>query len=177
MQNALVVEPGRFGDQIELIGDRKFDIAVGVAEQLGELGLDRVEHDDLGDDGTEQRGGFLCGLRSGAADDLRHPGQFLDAVALNDPLGAECDLEAAAHPLEMIVDPVGGSGIERRAQHQKLPVAKIRQENVDALLNDMTFRIEKLIDRCADGDDDRPRTRNLAGLAGEDQAACRGARR
>ena len=34
----------------------------------------------------------------------------------------------------------------------------------------MAFRIEKFIDRRADRDDHRPRTGNLAGLAGEAQA-------
>ena len=41
LQDALVVEAGRFRDQVELVGRGEFDVAIGVVEQLGELGLDR----------------------------------------------------------------------------------------------------------------------------------------
>ena len=113
-----VVEAGRFGDQVELVGDREFEIAIGVVEQLGELGLHCLERHKLGRDGVEQRLSLLLGLRRKPADDLRHAAQLFDAVALRDALRAERHLQVAALPLDMAVDPVGGAGEQRRAQDQ-----------------------------------------------------------
>jgi hypothetical protein len=118
LQNTLIVETGRLCDQIELIGDGKFNVAISVAEQFGEFGLDRIEHDNFRGDDTKQRGCFFRRLGRRAADDLRHPGQFLHAMTLHDPFRAECDLEAASLTPEIRIDPIGGAGIKRRTQHQ-----------------------------------------------------------
>ena len=83
--------------------------------------------------------------------------------------GQNATLSVAALPLDVGVDPVGGAGKERRAQDQKLAVAHVRQQRVDAILDDAADRIEELVDRRADGDDHRALGRNLAGLAGEEQ--------
>src|SRR5207237_5431918 len=91
-------------------------------------------------------------------------------MALYYSLGTERYLEVAVHALKISADPVGRAGIERRTQHQKLVVSKMREHHIDTLLNDMAFRIEKFIDRRADRDDHRPRIRYLAWLTGEDQS-------
>jgi hypothetical protein len=44
--------------------------------------------------------------------------------------------------------------------------------SLSEVLNDVAFRIEVLIHRRADGDNHRPRIRNLARLAGEDQCSA-----
>ena len=69
--------------------------------------------------------------------------------------GQNATLSLRPCALEMAVDPVGGAGKKRGAQHQKLAVVQMRQQRVDAVLDDVAHRIEKFIDRRADGDDDR----------------------
>jgi hypothetical protein len=40
-EHALVVDTSRLGDQIELVGHGKLDVAIGIGEQFGEFRLDR----------------------------------------------------------------------------------------------------------------------------------------
>ena len=77
LEHALVIDAGRLGDQIELVGGGEFDVAVGVAEQLGEFRLYRRNHHHFRRDALEQRRRFALGVRRGAADDLRHVGAVL----------------------------------------------------------------------------------------------------
>jgi len=72
--------------------------------------------------------------------------------------------------LEVGIDPLGRARIKSGAQHQELAVAQMRQKAVDALLNGFSLRIEKFVDRSADGDDDRPIARNFRRPAGEQEA-------
>ena len=104
---------------------------------------------------AEQRHGLFHSFRRRAADDLRHLGQFLDAVALHDALRAEGDFVLAAELRQIGVQPVGGARENRRAQDQQLVVGHMRQQVVDAALHGGGHRIEKFVNRRPDGDDDR----------------------
>ena len=64
---------------------------------------------------------------------------------------------------------VGGSRIERRTQDQKLSIVEVRQQIVDALQDDVAFRIEELVDRRSDRDDDGAGSRYAGWRVGEDQ--------
>ena len=170
IEDALIVEPGRARDQIEFIGRREFDVAIGIVEQLGEFRLGRRQRDDLWRDRLEQSRGFLFGFRCRAADDLRHLAQFLDAVALHHAFRTERDLQLAALALDIGMQPVGGSGKHRRAQHQQLAVGEMRQQRVDAGLHYAAHGIEEFVDRRADGDNDRAAARNLIRRVREHQS-------
>src|SRR4029079_3610476 len=89
---------------------------------------------------------------------------------LDNALGTERDLQIAALPLDESIDPIRRSRVERGPQPQKLSVAQMRQEGIDALLDDAAHRIEEFIDRRSDGDDHRAAGRYLARLAREEQA-------
>jgi hypothetical protein len=169
LKHALVIDAGRLGDQIELVGGGEFDVAVGVAEQLGEFRLYGRNHHHFRRDALEQRRRFALGVRRGAADDLRHVAEFLEPVALNHAFRAERHLQAAALGVQIGREPVGGAGEHGRAQHDELPVGKRRQQRVDAILDDLADRIEELVDGRADGDDDRTVAGDAVGRVGEDE--------
>ena len=59
------------GHHVELVGDGEVDVAPGVAEQLGQLRLDRLEEDHLWADEPEKGGGPFGRARRRAADQLR----------------------------------------------------------------------------------------------------------
>ena len=71
-QDVLIVDAGRLGDHVELVGGGKLDIAIGVVEQLGEFRLDRRHANEFRRDQPEQRTGLLLRFRRDTADDLRH---------------------------------------------------------------------------------------------------------
>ena len=41
VEHPVVIDAGRMGDRVKLVGDGEFDITVGVREQLGEFRLER----------------------------------------------------------------------------------------------------------------------------------------
>ena len=110
------------------------------------------------------------GLRRAAAHDLRHRAQLFQSEALHHAFGAERHLQLAPLRVQISRQPVGGAGKHRRAQHDKLPVGQTRQQGVDASLHHATHRIEKFVDRRADGDDHRSAGRNAVRAIGEHQA-------
>ncbi len=61
--DALVVETEVVGHHVELVGGRELDVPPGVGEQLGELGLLRLELHDLVREVAEQLPGALQGAR------------------------------------------------------------------------------------------------------------------
>ena len=109
------------------------------------------------------------GRRRRSADDLRRLLELADAVPLHDALRAEGDLELAVVALEMGIEPLGGAGKHGRAQHQQLAVGEMRQQRVDAVLNDLADGVEELVDRRADGDDDGARAGDLRRRGGKNQ--------
>ena len=155
LRDRLIVRSGGFRDHVELVGGGKFDIAVSIAEQLGEFGFERLDHHQLGRNLLEQGYRLVFRLFRCTADDLRHRAQFLDAVTLHHAFRAERDLELATKPLEIGIEPCGRPGIDGRTQNQQLPVVQIRQQSIDAILHRFLHRVEELVDRCADGDNDR----------------------
>ncbi len=168
--DAPIVDACGLGDLIELVRGRELDIAIGIVEQLRELSLPRRDPHQLRGDRGKQLGRGLLRLGRRAADDLRHVPELLDAIALNDALRTEGELEVAAHALEVAVEPVSGAGKDRRAEHQQLSVGEMRQQRVNAVLHHLAHRIEELVDRRADGDDDRPLDRDVRGRGGEQKA-------
>ena len=63
--------------EIELIGYSELNIAVRVAEQLSQLGLNGRQPYDSGSHFREEQGSSFLGFRSCAADHLRQRLQFL----------------------------------------------------------------------------------------------------
>ena len=72
-----IIHAGGASDQVELIGYGVLNIAVCIAEQLGQLGLDGRESHYPGSNFREQRGSGVLGFKSCAADHLRQRLQFL----------------------------------------------------------------------------------------------------
>jgi len=173
MRDAAIVEACGFRDQIELIGDCKLDVAVGVVEQLGEFRLARAGRDQLGRNRRKQGRRRLRRLRAGAADDLWGFFQLRDAPALHHPLRAERHPERAAATLEIAVEPVGSARGDGGAQHQQLAIGKMRQQHVDAVLYHLPHRVQEFVDRSTYGDDHRHTRRDVRGLRGENQLLAR----
>ena len=71
-------------------------------------------------------------------------------MTLHDAFGAKRNLDLAAFALDMSGDPISGSGIKRRSQHQKLAVAEGRQQRIDAVADHVAHGIEKFVDRRSD---------------------------
>ena len=154
--DALEVEAEVVGDHVELVGRGELDVAPGVREQLGQLGL-------LGSSST-----IVVGERAGTA---RRPArraavvrpeticgsskQLGHRLALGDALGAERDVDVEAELGEQPLDQRGDARVHRAAQHEELAVAEV----VDAAPRSacghgVGIGVEVLVDRRADDDDD-----------------------
>src|SRR5262249_57329612 len=96
------------------------------------------------------------GRRRRATDDLWRFSELLDAVPLHRALRAERDLERAVVALEIAIEPFGRAGKHGRAQYQELAVSEMRKQRIDAILHHPAHGVEELVDRRADGDDERP---------------------
>ena len=88
-------------------------------------------------------------------DQLRQLLQLAQRLALHDPLGAVRQVHvAAARLLELPGQPVGHAGEDRAAQHQQLPGPDPLEQLVHRAVELADRRVEVLVDRRADGDDD-----------------------
>src|SRR5262249_10148860 len=167
VKDLAVIEAGRLGDEVEFVRRRELDVAVSVAEQFGELRLAGRYADELGGDGGKELRCLLLRRGRRAADDLRGFLELLDAVSLHHALRAESELEVAALAPEIGMEPVGRAGEYGRAQDKELPVGEMRQQRIDAILHHLANGIEELVDRRADGDDNRRSWRNIRRRGGE----------
>src|SRR5215470_12923686 len=111
--DGLIVGARRFGDHVELIARREFDVAVRIVEELGEFGFDRLYDNKLRRNPPENFACLFFGSHGCRADDLRHLAQFLDAITLHHALWTECNAIPAAQPSEVVMQPIRGSGINR----------------------------------------------------------------
>ena len=119
--NAVEVGLEVLGHHEELVGDGEVEVAPGIAEELGQLGLDRLQEDHLGTDKAKQGRGPFPGPRRGSADQLRQLLQFHQRLALHDPLRTVGQVDVATALLPKLSgQPVGDAGKDRAAQHQKL---------------------------------------------------------
>ena len=93
-------------DQVELVRDREVDVAVGVREELRELGLDGAERDDPDTERPEEFGGPLGPLRHHAGDDLRQREQVVEREALRDPFRTVGDVDGEVPLLQPAAEPI-----------------------------------------------------------------------
>src|SRR5262249_42277269 len=89
--------------------------------------------------------------------------------SLHNALGTKRDFQVPSFASDVGVKPLGGAREYCRAQYQQLSVGKVRQQRIDAVLDDPTHRIEKFINRGANGYDDRLVRRNLRRTRGKYQ--------
>ncbi len=151
-QDVRVVDAGIVGDGEELVGDRELHVPPGVGEQLGQLGFLGRRPDRLAGQRPEQRGRALGRPVVVGADDLRQRMELLEGMTLGDPLRAERDIDPAAALGEVLGDIAGRARVDRAAQGDQRPVAQVRRDLVDGLLEDRHRRAEELVDRRADDD-------------------------
>jgi hypothetical protein len=110
---------------VQLVGGGELDVAPGVGEQLGELGLLRAEVHGRGAEPPEQAAGALAATLAAAADDLRQRAQLHHRPALGDPFGAEGDVHVAAGLGDQLLHQRGDPRVDGAAQHQQLPVHQV----------------------------------------------------
>ncbi|GAA3611241.1 hypothetical protein GCM10022199_13880 [Marihabitans asiaticum] len=120
----VVAEAGNLVDQGDL------DVAVGVLEQLGRLGLAGALGADDGVDEAAVEGGGVDAGRLVAADDLGGVVRSEPLVARVDPLGGEGEMEVGAglQPARLesgTNDLVGGAGIGRRLEDDGLASSEV----------------------------------------------------
>ena len=155
VQDPLIVQTSRFRDQVKLVSHREFDVAVGIVEQLCEFRLDRLEPTISGAIGPNSAAAsssasgevplIICGMLA----ELSMPWPWTMRS------GQNATLRFRPLRVEITRRSIGSAGKERRPQHQQLTVAQIRQQRIDAVLDDVAHRIEKFVDRRADRHDHR----------------------
>jgi hypothetical protein len=122
--DALEVQAAVVGHHPELVGRREADVAPGVREQLGELGLLRREVDDLVGEPPEQPAARSRLPVVAGADQLGERVQLGHRLALGDALGqnamsirGRCP-RASAHLRR-------DAGVDGAAEHEQLAVAEV----------------------------------------------------
>ena len=172
-QDVRVVDPGLVGDHEELVGHRELHVAPGVGEQLRQLGFLGRRPDRLAGERPEQLGRPLGGAVVVGADDLRQRVELLEGMALGDPLRAERHVDPAAALGEVLRDVAGRARVDGAAQGDQRPVAEVRRDLVDGLLEDRHRWPEELVDRGADDDDEVVRPLDHRAVGAEREPAGR----
>ena len=121
---ALVVETEVVGHHEELVGGGELDVAPGVREELGQLGLFGLHPDHLGREVPEELLGPVERGRLPARHDLREFEELGHRLSLGDPFGAEGDVDGLAEFGDRRFHEGGGTGIHGRTQDEQLSVPK-----------------------------------------------------
>ena len=164
LEDPRVVDARVVRDHEEAIRDGELHIAPRVREQLRHLGLARGRVDEARRDRGEERTGARTRDLGIGADDLGEARELVERVPLDDPLWAHGDVRLYTLLMQLSREPFRRPGIHRAAQHDESALRDVGAQIADRAAERREIRIQELVDRRSDDDDDRTRPAHEVGV-------------